>query len=404
MTVTRITQGSDDDPANDAGDFSLVLGGPLFQLFRRAHLSGEGLELVRRRIVVVALFAWLPLLVLSATQGMAVGSAVAVPFVFDIDVQVRFLIVLPLLIAAELVVHERMRAGVAQFVSQGLVPATVRPRFDAAIRSALRLRNSVLAELLIVAFVYTVVVLGIWRYMALDVPTWYAVPEAGGLRPHLAGWWYLLVSIPLFQFILLRWYFRLFIWARFLWQVSRLPLAYAPMHPDRLAGIGFLPRVTDAFTPLLFAQGAMLSGTLANRILFGGAVLTAFKLEIAAVVAVFVLIILVPLLAFVLPLGAAKRRALREYGQLARRYVDEFDDKWLRGRAPHDEPLVGSADGQSLADLGNSFEVVRDMHTVPITRDSVVRLVVMTLLPVAPLLLTMFSLEELLKRLLSIVF
>ena len=30
-------------------DFSLVLGGPLFQLFRRAHLSGDALELMHRR-------------------------------------------------------------------------------------------------------------------------------------------------------------------------------------------------------------------------------------------------------------------------------------------------------------------------------------------------------------------
>ena len=402
--MTRISQGSPHHQANDADNFSLVLGGPLFQLFRRAHLTGDGLELLRRRIVVITLVAWLPLLILSLIQGVAVGSAVAVPFLFDVDFHVRFLIALPLLIAAELVVHEQMRAVVAQFVSQGLVPATVRPRFNAALKNALQLRNSVAAEVLIIVFVYIVVVLGVWRYIAVDVPTWYAVPEAGTLRPQFAGWWYLFVSLPVFQFILLRWYFRLFIWARFLWQVSRLPLAYAPMHPDRMAGIGFLPGVTRAFTPLVFAQGALLAGAMANKILFGGAVLTAFTLEIAVVVAVVVFVILAPLLVFVLPLAAVKGSALRESSQLARRYVDEFDDKWLRGRATRDEPLLGSVDIQSLADLGNSFEVVRGMRTVPITRDAVVHLVVMTLLPVAPLLLTIFSLEELLKRFLTIVF
>src|SRR5262245_13667749 len=403
ITVTRTSLGSHDQ-ADDVGNFSLVLGGPLFQLFRRAHLTGNSLELLRWRIVVIALSAWLPLLLLSVTQGTAVGSAVAVPFLFDIDVHVRFLIALPLLIAGELIVHQRMRAVVAQFVSQGLVPATVRPRFDAVRENALQLRDSVVAEVLIIVFVYTVLVLGVWQYVAVDVPTWYAVPEAGGLRPQLAGWWYLFVSVPVFQFMLLRWYFRLFIWARFLWHVSRLPLAYAPMHPDRMASIGFLPRITDAFAPLMLAQGAVLAGALANKILFGGAVLTAFTLEIAAVVTVVVLVILAPLLVFVLPLAAVKRTALREYGHLARRYVDEFDDKWMRGRAATVEPLVGSADIQSLADLGNSFEVVTGMRMVPITRDSVAQLLVMTLLPLAPLLLTMFSLEELLRRFFSIVF
>ena len=99
----------------------------------------------------------------------------------------------------------------------------------------------------------------------------------------------------------------------------------------------------------------------------------------------------------------ARRVGLREYGTLAQRYVREFDDKWLRGRAPVDEPLVGSADIQSLADLGNSFEIVRTMRMVPFTKDTVLQLAVVTLLPVVPLLLTMVSLEELLKTLLKVV-
>src|SRR5262245_34495409 len=145
LTVTRISQASHDQ-ANDAVNFSLVLGGPLFQLFRRAHLAGDGLELLRRRIVVIALVAWLPLLLLSAIQDTAVGSAVAVPFLFDIDVHVRLLIALPLLIGGELVVHQRMGAVVAQFASEGLLPAPVRPRFDAALENALQRRDSVVAE------------------------------------------------------------------------------------------------------------------------------------------------------------------------------------------------------------------------------------------------------------------
>lgn len=36
-------------------DFSLVLGGPLFQLLRRAHLSDDALMMVRQRLVVFML-------------------------------------------------------------------------------------------------------------------------------------------------------------------------------------------------------------------------------------------------------------------------------------------------------------------------------------------------------------
>jgi|GEM_PF-5687309 len=79
-------------------DFSLVLGGPLFQLLRRSHLSDDALELVRRRMLAICTIAWLPLLVLSALEGQVLGSKVAVPFLHDFEVNVRFLIALPLLI------------------------------------------------------------------------------------------------------------------------------------------------------------------------------------------------------------------------------------------------------------------------------------------------------------------
>lgn len=385
-------------------DFSIVIGGPLFQALRRTHLVGDALQLVRRRLVAIATIVWLPLLLLSVIDGKAWGDTVTVPFLYDIDVHARFLVALPLLIVAELVVHQRMRAIVEQFVTLGLVRDAVRERFDSAIASAMRLRNSVLAELLLIAFVYGVGILVVWRYsFALGKPSWYAAPEDGDFRLHLAGWWYFLVSLPLFQFLLLRWYFRLFIWARFLWQVSRMNVAYAPMHPDRNGGIGFLSGIAYAFTPLLLAQGTLLAGMIANRILFDGAVLTAFKLEIFTFVVIVVGVVLAPLLVFIPPLARAKRAGGREYRHLAKRYVDEFEAKWLQGESDG-ESFVGSADVQSLADMGNSFEVVRGMRLVPITRDTVLQLVVMTLLPLAPLLLTMISPEELLGQLVKVVF
>jgi hypothetical protein len=85
-----------------------VIGGPLYQALRRAHFTGDALELVRRRIVAIAIVVWVPLLVLSAMDGRVWGSAVAVPFLYDIDTHARLLIVPPLLIVAEAVVHQRM--------------------------------------------------------------------------------------------------------------------------------------------------------------------------------------------------------------------------------------------------------------------------------------------------------
>jgi hypothetical protein len=393
------------DNLDKSTDFSLVLGGPLFQLLRRSHLSGDALELLKQRIVVISLFAWLPLLILSALGGQALGGNAAVPFLRDLEVHIKFLVIIPLLIVSELVVHQRMRFVVKQFLERNLIPGGALPRLDAAVASAFRLRNSVLAEVLLIAFVYVVGVLIVWRhYTTLATATWYAVPTGEGLKLSLSGVWYGYVSQPLFQFMLMRWYFRIFIWARFLWQVSRIDLSLVPTHPDRVCGLGFLSNTVYAFTPLAVAHGGLLAGFIANRIFYLGATLPQFKIEIAVLVVFLLCIIVGPLLLFAPQLAEAKRKGNREYGTLAERYVREFDAKWLRGGAPADEPLVGSGDIQSLADLNNSFEVVRTMRIVPITKEAVFQLVAATLVLLVPLALTMMPLEELLKKLIGIVF
>src|SRR6267142_5961306 len=88
-------------PATEPYDFSLVLGGPLYQLFRRAHLSGETLELLNRRVLFISLLAWLPLLLLSIIEGHAANGDIRVPFLHDVEAHARFLIALPALVIAE---------------------------------------------------------------------------------------------------------------------------------------------------------------------------------------------------------------------------------------------------------------------------------------------------------------
>jgi hypothetical protein len=376
----------------------------LFRLLLRAHFTGDALTLVVRRVIVFVLITWVPLLALSAAGGHLLDGAIALPFLKDIETHIRFLAVVPLLLAAELVVHTRLMPVARSFLDRNLIREADDERFDAAINSAFRLRNSVLAEVLLLAFVYGVGVLVVWRYYtALDVSTWYAQASAGKRNLSSAGIWYAWVSLPIFQFLLLRWYFRVFIWARFLWQVSRIELSLVPTHPDQLGGLGFLSNTAFAFGVLLVAHGAMLAAQIANRIFFAGATLQDFKEEIFVMLVFLLCLVFGPLLVFTPQLLRAKRRGQLEYGNLAERYVREFDGKWLRRGGEAGEPLMGSADIQSLADMGNSFTVVRTMRLVPITRDAVLELSAAVLVPLAPLLLTVMPLEQLLKRLLGLV-
>jgi hypothetical protein len=383
-------------------DFSLVLGGPIFQIFRRMHLVGDHLELLKRRILFITAIAWLPLLFL-AVFATRVGTENRLLFIEDFEAHVRFLVALPVLIWAELIVHLRIHPVVRRFVERRIVLPRDLPRFDRAVDSAIRLRNSIPAEIGLLLIVYT---LGLWfTHSRLPVAsaTWYASTTG---RWHLtpAGVWYLFVSIPIAQFILLRWYLRFFIWFRFLWHVSRIDLNLIATHPDRCGGLAFVGKSSYAFGPILFAQGAMLAGLIATKVLYGGESLQSFKLQIAGFIVFFVFAILGPLVMFTPGMSRAKRKGLADYGQLAQRYVEDFEQKWVARDSAPSEGLLGASDIQSLADLGNSYSMVRDMNVVPFGLQDITRMIIATAAPLAPLLFTIFSPEEMFTRVLKIVF
>ena len=382
-------------------DFQLVLGGPFFQLLRKAHLEGDALELLHRRVIASVALTWFPLLVLS-TLSRVVGGVGRVSFFHDIEVHARFLVALPILIAAELLVNSRIRPAVRRFIEWRIVLPEQRPVFRKAIDSALKIRNSVLVELALIAVVYTVGLL-VWNSRTeLGLVTWYALP---GSRWNLtlAGYWYVFVSLPVFQFILLRWYMRLLIWFRFLWQVNQIELNLIPTHPDRCGGLSFLGKSSYAFAPILFAQGAILAGVVAARVFYRGETLHTFKFQIAGFIVFFVITILAPLLMFTPRMARTRGKGLADYGLLAQRYVERFDQKWVGGSPPPAE-LLGTGDIQSLADLENSYQVIREMNIVPFGLQDISRLAIATAAPLSPLLLTIFSFEELMIRVFRVVF
>jgi hypothetical protein len=318
-------------------------------------------------------------------------------------VHARFLVALPAFIAAERIVHARMLPVARRFVERRIILPQDLPRFHQAVESAFRLRNSIPLELSLLVVVY---IFGLWFWngrFAIQEATWYAMP---GGRWHLtpAGFWYVFISIPFVQFILLRWYVRLIIWYRFLWQVSRIPLNLIPTHPDRAGGLGFLGAISYAFSPVLFGQGAMLAGLIASRTLYHGEQLLSFKFQAGGFVVFFVFGIFGPLLMFTPQMARARRQGLADYGLFAQRYVEGFQNKWIAGYDTNSQELLGTGDIQSLADLGNSYAIVNEMRLVPFGIQDMSRLAAATAAPMVPLLLLVWSPEEVISRIIKIFF
>lgn len=382
-------------------DFSLSAGGLAYEFFHWAHLSGDDSRFVRRRVLAIVSIAWVPPLIFSVIAGTAYSEALRISFLNSILGHVRFLIVLPILIAIEPYIQRQLNIAISLFLERKIIPADEMADFHRAIENAHEWRSSYLLEIGLIVLVYTV---GLWFWVIRQpegAQTWYANPNTLGLNLTMAGYWFVFVSLPIFQFFLVRWYARFFILFWMLLQISRLKLMLIPTHPDRAGGLGFLGRVAYAMSPILFAQGTLLSAMIATEVIQNGRELKSFMVEAIGYISFFVIAVLLPLCVFVPDLARAKRRGLAVYGTLASEYVHAFDKKWARRDYPVREEMLGTGDIQSLADLGNSFEVVREMNLAPFYYRDIIRLAGITAAPLIPLLFLVFSPEELFKTILD---
>jgi len=383
----------------NARDLYIERGGPAYRLMQWIGLIRGEDPSVRRRILAFLGITCLPLLVLSLWEGVALGPTPRESLLLDFATFARLLVAVPLLFVAELTIGPRVTAAGLHFLQAGLVRQEDYPGFEQAIRRLAGWRESLWPELVLLGLALA----GAWVLTAETVyggtaATWQAaaVVSDQGSRLSLVGLWYHLISVPVAQFFLLRWLWRLILWFRFLYDVSRLNLDLVPTHADGAGGLGFLGTAHTSFGILAFAISSVLSGAAAFLIVFDGVGIDAFKVHFITLLVVTELLILGPLAMFCPALIRARQAWMRQYSLLVLRYNRAFHAKWVEGKAPDGEPLLGSADIQSLADLGNSFGFIREMKIVPFSIRVILQLAVVAILPALPLVLLVMPIEEVL--------
>lgn len=361
-------------------------GGPCYRLMQSVGFVRGDDPSVQRRIVGFLAITWAHLLLLSLLDGNVLGATPRQSFLLDFATYARFFIAVPLLFVAEVVVGSRLAGAGMQFVQAGFVRPEDYPAFGGAIARVVRWRESVWAEGVILGIAVGASWTLTTETFCGDSLTWSAVSTEAGFRLSLAGLWYKFIALPILQFFWYRWLWRLIIWTCFLGTVARMNLDLVPTHADQAGGLGFLGMAHISLGVFAIAASSVLSADAAFRIVFDGAPIETFKVPAIALMAATGLICLGPLLMF-LPIMARKRReALREYSLLVARYNRAFREKWVTGKSPEGEALLGSADIQSLADLGGSFDFIRQMKHVPFSLRVVIQLALLAALPAVPLL------------------
>jgi hypothetical protein len=177
-------------------------------------------------------------------------------------------------------------------------------------------------------------------------------------------------------------------------------LQLVPTHPDQSAGLGFLSEGQRRLAPIVFAGGAVIAGQIANAIAYQGATLSGLKFVMISYGVMALLSLVAPLLLMSPKLFKVKRQGILDYGALANAYTQSFDDKWVHGKQ-QGEPLLGSSDIQSLADLSNSFAIVRDMRPVPVNKNTLIALALAAALPLLPVIFLVSPADELVRAVLK---
>lgn len=381
-----------DAAAAELRQFSIVKTGPFWRVLQ---LCGLGDAHLIRSGVVIGVIAWIPLVVLSALQGVLMNGP-TISFAESLGTHARLLLAVPLMFVAEVWFDWRSRAVAKELVRAGVVPAADLPRFARTLRRAEVLVGSPIVEMALVILTGIFLVSGVRTDLPSSVSTWRSVTGGPGSLTW-AGWWYAMICMPLFQFLVCRWGWRLLVWGWVLWKMARLDLQLVPIHPDLAGGLGGLGTTQVSLSPLLFGLSGMLVASFAEKVLFAGVRVESLVLALSAVVVLAVLIAVAPLVFFAPRLLVVRERGLLEYGALASAYTQAFARKWLEQNPARDD-LLGTADIQSLADLSNSFGVVRTMRIVPCSWRDILLLALASVLPMTPLSLTVLPLSELIVR------
>jgi hypothetical protein len=360
-------------------DFGIGEGGLLRRLETAAHLTRVG-----RQILTAIALTWVPIMALGLVTEHI--SRRPEPLLHHAATHVRLLVAAPVFLFIDHMFPRGSRVILAQLVFKSFIPPAAEPAFQRLMRSASRMADSWLPEALLMA-----VSIGLGMAALAGLVPASGVPAQGGRTP--AQLWYTVTDWPFVQFLLWRSLWRWIIWARILFGLSRIPLALVPTHPDKRAGISFLRLPSVGYCAfLLFAVASILCAEWGDRLTLSASFI-GFAPLLALLVGVGALLAFGPLMAFAPMLFLARRQGIIDCGGRACDDGRRFQRRVVEARA--EGTAIAADEMSALADVGAVYrEAVDRLQIVLVDRRDVIALLVATLLPVVPMMMTRVPLED----------
>jgi hypothetical protein len=338
-----------------------------------------------------------PLAILSALEGLALGPTRHESFLLDFAAYGRYVVAIPALVYASSAILPRIAKVVRHFVESGVIAEEDRGRYEALVASTRRLLMTRWADVAIVILAYLITALRSPQLYPSNLSTWVAPVSDGTAHLSLAGWWRTIISQPLLQTLLGMWLWRVLLWTRFLHQTSQLPVRLIAAHPDSLGGLRFTLMPIRGFAAVAFAIGALCAGSVAESVIMDGQPLWNFRFYIVAQVLVVLVIFAAPVLVWRQPLLRLQGWGTLHYGRLASEMGRAFQERWLTEGRGADADALEAEDFSATTDLYSIASNVRSINVRVLDMKTVTPLVAATLLPYLPIVFAVMPLDDILK-------
>lgn len=386
--------------------FRLSTGGLISRLFHLSRIQKPGAYSIHRRLILIIVLCWLPLVLLTAIEGNFYNTHIELPFIYDIQPYVRYLLILPFLIVAGTIIDPLIRYVIQSIGTSGILGDSNKVKFYETIEKLAQRKDSYAADIVIIIISYTIVLSFLANLEKFDASSeytnWIVIKSESGVGLTLAGWWFILVSSPALQIILFRWFWRFYLWSHFLFQLSRIKLDLQPAHPDLAGGLGILKNSENAFIMIYFALGSMLSVSLAVDIIYTDVTLEQVLPIIISYIIVAIIVMTIPLFFFSHQLASTRRWGLVIYGDLGYRLSRAFQNKW---GDPSDQTngdeLLKTADSSVVCDYSDIYTTVKEMRFIPISVKGLLTQSCALIIPFLPLVFTEQSLPYIIRRILE---
>jgi hypothetical protein len=359
--------------------FSLVRGDALFRMQRAIGLVPAGSLGLVRRAAFWAMVGWLPVALWALFRDRALPGALPEPLLVHFGVHARLLIAVPVLILAQGPAQAVVDQVLRQLLYSGVVPVGQRARFDHVVRGVVRLRDSTIPWVAIVAVALAVLTVS----GAMD-PLHEADWDRHGLQAGSLGFgglWFLYVGRSIYFVLACGWIWHIVLLTVLLRRIARLDLSLVPSHADRAGGLGFLERLPGAFAPAAFAASCVLASRWAHDAVYHGLQLASLRAEMIAFVAFCVALFALPLLALRKPLKEAKQKALLDYGALIAEHGRLVHRRWIEGREIGQPAVLNAPELGPVADTAAMHEAVRAMRSIPLGKGTVAKVVLAAVAP-----------------------